>query len=81
MKPDKHVGLLGLPDLQLRITQEKADSLLFQGQISSPHILVILPGLGPVDGKQVSEKHSRMLLETCQGAFTFPCPLQAFSHP
>lgn len=43
-------------------------SLLCQVKTSSSHILVVLSGLGPVDGKQVPENHTKMQLEVFQGA-------------
>lgn len=62
-------------------SQKKAASLLFQVQISSLHMPVILPILGSVDEKQVPEKHSKMLLETFRGDshFSVPCKTLYYS--
>lgn len=84
MEPQQHLGLVELPDLspQLMITlkpRRRLNLCSAQVEISSSHIPVILPGLGPVDGKQVPENHSRKQLEVFQGAFTLSCPLQTNS--
>lgn len=51
--------------------QKEATSLLFQ--VETSHIPVVLPSLGPVNGKQVPEKHSKSSLKVFKVPFSVPC--------